>query len=409
MARVRSTRWLKKALAIAVTAVLAVAAMALLRDGREDRQEVVPTEQARLASVESSGRENGMSPAVIETPDVTDWAPYTAWRSFSTADGLPSNKAFCVRADGDRVWVGTDAGLACYSGGRWRTYGVEDGLPDPGVVLSLDVSSRTGDLWIGTMGGLARLSGGRIDVFQQINSGLSNDFVNDVECDPDHDYIWAATAMGASRLNLLTGEWTIFTEQNTPMHEPWTYSVAIERGLVYVGAWGGGVLEYQMKTGRWREYLDPDGEMEMDLLPDDGPVHDVTAAVDYVEGILWQATYFGAARYDGRRWRTFFAEDSGLASNFINFVRARGDAAWMATDKGLSATDGEKWITYRRRNDGRGEILSYQGADLKARRITPTAIAHNFVLGVDFQGGALWAATAQGVSRGTAAAGEVSW
>jgi hypothetical protein len=259
------------------------------------------------------------------------------------------------------------------------------------------------------MGGLARLSGGRIDVFQQINSGLSNDFVNDVECDPDHDYIWAATAMGASRLNLLTGEWTIFTEQNTPMHEPWTYSVAIERGLVYVGAWGGGVLEYQMKTGRWREYLDPDGEMEMDLLPDDGPVHDVTAAVDYVEGILWQATYFGAARYDGRRWRTFFAEDSGLASNFINFVRARGDAAWMATDKGLSATDGEKWITYRRRNDGRGEILSYQGADLKARRITPTAIAHNFVLGVDFQGGALWAATAQGVSRGTAAAGEVSW
>jgi hypothetical protein len=37
---------------------------------------------------------------------------YDEWRSYTTRDGLPSDKAFAVRVDGERVWVGTDAGLA---------------------------------------------------------------------------------------------------------------------------------------------------------------------------------------------------------------------------------------------------------------------------------------------------------
>src|SRR5512139_221138 len=269
-----------------------------------------------------------------EQPNVLKSPPLAKWTSFGVADGLPAEKVLAIRVDGKRVWAGTEAGLACYEDGKWRTWGVKDGLPHS-VVLSLDVSPRTGDLWIGTMGGLARFSGGRFETFTQLSSGLSNDFVNDVEADPDDDQIWAATAMGASRLDLRTGEWTIFTEQNTPMAEPWTYSVSIERGRVYVGAWGGGILELDKSSGRWREYRDPDKEMEIDLLPDDGPVHDVTAGVDYKDGVLWQAAYFGLARYDGRAWRTYFAEDSGVASNFIQFVRARGHVAWCATDKGL--------------------------------------------------------------------------
>jgi len=337
--------------------------------------------------------------APAEPPDVLQAPPLTKWTSFSTADGLPSDKVLAVRVDGDRVWAGTEAGLACYENGHWRSWGVKDGLPHP-VVLSLDVSPRTGDLWIGTMGGLARFSGGRFDTFTQLSSGLSNDFVNGVDCDPDADQVWAATAMGASRLDLRTGEWSVFTEQNTPMAEPWTYSVSIESGFVYVGAWGGGILELEKQANRWREYRDPDKEMEIDLLPDDGPVHDVTAGVDFHDGVLWQASYFGLARYDGREWRTYFAEDSGLASNFVNFVRANGRIAWLATDKGLSATDGWRWVTYRRREDGKGEIRSTRGKQPTGTLVTGTAMPNNYVLGVDFQGDAVWVATEKGVSRG---------
>jgi ABC-type branched-subunit amino acid transport system substrate-binding protein len=321
------------------------------------------------------------------------------WKTYTVADGLPSDEVFAIRVDGERVWAGTTGGLALFEKGRWRSYGTADGLPHR-VVLALDVSPRTGDLWVGTMGGLARVSAGRLDVFNQTNSGLATDFVNSVRCDPEDDIVWAATAMGISRLELRTGTWSIFNHQNTPMHEPWTYSVSIAEGKVFVGAWGGGVLEYTAAAGRWREYRDPDREFELDLLPDDGPVSDVTASLDASGSLLWVATYFGLARYDGRTWRTYFAEDSGLAGNFINFVRADGASAWLATDQGLSLTDGEDWVTHRRLPDGRGEIRFFEGGREVARRITPTALGHSYVLGVDTRGDEVWAATGRGVSVG---------
>jgi hypothetical protein len=58
---------------------------------------------------------DGTSPARQQ-----DIAPYDRWRTFTTNDGLPSDKAFAVRVAGQRVWVGTDAGLAYYEGGRWH-------------------------------------------------------------------------------------------------------------------------------------------------------------------------------------------------------------------------------------------------------------------------------------------------
>ena len=158
------------------------------------------------------------------------------WESFTTRDGLPDDHVFCIRRDGDRIWAGTASGLGLFEGGRWRKFGVAEGLPHR-VVLSLDVNPGTGDLWIGTMAGLARLSAGRFDVFNQLNSGLPNDVVNGVRYNPEEDALWAATAMGAGRLDLRTGAWSIYTQENTPMHEPWPYSVAAGEGHVYVGAW----------------------------------------------------------------------------------------------------------------------------------------------------------------------------
>jgi ABC-type branched-subunit amino acid transport system substrate-binding protein len=330
---------------------------------------------------------------------VHDLAPYTNWETFTVKDGLPSDHVFAVRIDEDRVWAGTTEGLALYEDGRWRSYGVEDGLPHR-LILSLDVCALTGDLWIGTVGGLARLSGGRFDVFTQLNSGLSNDFVHGVRCDTEAGTVWAATAMGASRLDLRTGEWRIYTHTNTPMHEPWTYSITLGGGSVWVGAWGAGVLEYSRESDGWREYKDPDGQFEIDLLPDDGPINDVTSGVDFAEGILWQATYVGLSRYDGREWFSYSIDDSGLASDFINFVRAEDQFAWLATDEGLSVTDGWDWITYRRLEGGRGEILSYEGALPIGRKTSSTALPHNYILGLDVSGDEIWVATQRGVGRG---------
>jgi len=330
---------------------------------------------------------------------ILDLSPDIRWETFTMDDGLPSDRAFSVRIDGDSLWAGTTNGLALYREGRWTTWGTKDGLPHP-VILALDVCSRSGDLWIGTMGGLARFSGGRFDTYTQLTSGLSNDFVHGVKCDPDEDAIWAATAMGACRLDLRTGDWSIYTHENTPMHEPWTYSLAIGGGSVFVGAWGAGILEMNKENGRWREYRDPDKEFEIDLFPDDGAVSDITSGIDMAEGILWQSSYFGAARYDGRDWRNYFIKDSGLASDFVNFVRAQGRFGWFATDQGLSVTDGDGWVRYRRLDDGTGEAALFAGNRQVGRRVGRTALPHNYILGVDASGDDVWVATERGIGHG---------
>src|SRR5881275_2965561 len=119
-------------------------------------------------------------------PRVQD-LPRFQFENFTTANGLPDNHVFTVLVDGDRVWAGTENGLAVYENHAWKTFTTADGLAHR-AVLSLALDKRTGDVWAGTMGGLSRISGGRIDTLTQLNSGLSNDVVYGVSVEGEH--VW---------------------------------------------------------------------------------------------------------------------------------------------------------------------------------------------------------------------------
>src|SRR5215472_5087756 len=325
--------------------------------------------------------------------------PRFRWENFTTAQGLPNNRVYSVCVDGDRIWAGTDNGLGLYEHDKWKTFTPADGLAHR-AVLYVTLDKQTHDLWAATMGGLSRYSGGRFDTFTQLNSGLANDVVYSVSA--FGDFVWVATAAGASRLNKRTGEWSLFNERNTPMYEIWTYAVTAAEDKVYYAVWGGGVLEYDVATGHWKDYNDPDGETEIVLFKDQGLIHEVTTSVSYVDSILWVATYFGDSRYDGRNWHNFLTKDSGLPSNFTNQVKARdANRAWFSTDKGLAYYDGTNWAVYRPALDS-GKPEMYVRDD--QGNVTPVAVdsapAHNYILGVDFQGDDIWVATAKGLSHG---------
>ncbi len=327
--------------------------------------------------------------------------PCFRWENFTTANGLPDNHVFNVAVDGKRVWAATENGLGLYENGTWKVYRPEDGLVHR-AVLWVAPDKRTGDVWIATMGGLSRFSAGRFDTYTQLTSGLANDVVYGVAV--LGDYVWVATAAGGSRFNTRTGQWSLYNERNTPMYEIWTYAVTATPSKVYYAVWGGGVLEYDVKTDHWKDYNDPDGETEIVLYKDQGLIHEITTSVSYVEKdkVLWVATYFGASRYDGRNWKNFLDKDSGLPSNFLNQVKAvDGNHAWFSTDKGLAYYDGENWAVYRPALDThRPEMLVRDAAGKVTRTETETAPAHNYILGVDFDGDDIWVATAKGLSHG---------
>jgi len=294
------------------------------------------------APTPAAGTSTKAAPAASAAPQVL--LPKFRFENFTTANGLPNDHVFSVLVDGDRIWAGTDNGLAVYENRAWKVYTPADGLAHR-AVLSLALDKRTGDVWAGTMGGLSRISGGRIDSFTQLNSGLSNDVVYGISIEGEN--VWIATAAGGCRLDLHTNQWSLYNERNTPMAEIWTYAVSATPTKVYYGIWGSGILELDQKTGKWDKYDDPDGETEMVLFKDQGLIHEIVTSVSYVDNILWAATYFGDSRYDGRYWHNFLKKDSGLPSNFTNQVKGvDANRAWFCTDKGLAYYDGVNWAVY---------------------------------------------------------------
>lgn len=329
---------------------------------------------------------------------------YTQWQQYTTADGLPNDHVFAVKVHGDDVWIGTEDGLACLNKKTREVHAWKeaDGLPWR-VVSAIDVHPRTGEVWLGLFGGgLARYSGGRFDHWHQLNSGLVNDVVYGVAIEGDN--VWAATTAGASRYNTVTGEWTIFTEKNAPMEEIWNYGVCAADGLVYLGVWGSGVLEYNVAHDTWKDYLDPDGEMEIDLYRDDGIVHVITTGVSYVDRTLWVSTYFGACRYDGRHWRGFFSHECGVPSDFFNAVKGRSaNEAWYCTDKGLGVLadfQTNTWVTYTSDHAaGNGKAVVTRDKRVLAEIETPYSLPHNYVLWCEFDGDDAWLGTSKGVGH----------
>ena len=323
------------------------------------------------------------------------------FENFGEKDGLPSHKVHCVLITGDgRLWLGTSNGLCVREpDGKFRRYGPEDGLSHP-VVLSMAEDPATGDLWLATMQGLSRFSGGQFTVFTQTNSGLPNNVVYGVGI--MDGTVWAATPAGAGGYNLKTKAWSIYDHNNAPMEEPWCYAIAPGNGVVYIGIWAGGIVEHDPRAGTFKAYRDPDGDFQYQLTPDSGPIADITSWVAYDDGILWQATYFGLARYDTKEamWRTWVQDKTPLVSNFINSIFARGRVAWVATDRGVSVTDGTTWVNYLVDEKGQGGVRTYLPGQEPETRTMTTALSDGFVLAVWADDHEAWFATSNGLSRG---------
>ncbi len=332
---------------------------------------------------------------------------YTQWESFtkeSTDGKLINDHIFFLEADGDSLWIATENGLVLYENGTWQSWSEKEGLPWR-VVMGISKDHKTGDLWLALFGeGIARFSGGLFQHFTQMNSGLLNDVVYGIDIQGDN--VWVATTAGISRYNQITGEWAVFNEKHAPMEEVWTYNVDAAEDKVFFAVWGGGILEWDVATETWTDYLDPDGEMEIDLYRDDGLVHVITTSASYIDNILWASTYFGLSRYDRRNWRSYMDHDSGLPSNFINqSVGRSGRSCYNCTDKGLGVLvdfETDTWVSYQRETeDAETWIASVIVGEHKIKSIpTKLNLPNHFTISVEFMGDDIWIGTGHGLARG---------
>ena len=345
--------------------------------------------------------------AFAQAPAAKEKLPfvYTKWKQFTSENGLLNDHIFAVKSDGPRIWLGTENGLAQIdkTTGKVKTWTEKDGLPWK-VVTGIDINHKTGEVWLALFGGgLARFSGGRFDHWHQMNSGLVNDVAYGVAVQDDN--VWVATTAGACRFNTVSGEWKVFTEKNAPMEEIWNYGVNYRDGKVHLAVWGSGVLEFDVASERWKDYLDPDGEMEIDLYRDDGIVHVITTAVNYIDKIMWVSSYFGVCRYDGRNWRAYYNMDSGTPSDFVNNLKARsGNEAWFATDKGVGAimdAASNTWVTYTRDPKSKtGKAVISRDKTVLETVEMGLNLPHNYIISADIDGNDIFIGTSKGLAWG---------
>jgi hypothetical protein len=350
----------------------------------------------------SSFAQSGKEKIIIGEPYV-----YKQWKSYtveSTGGSLINDHIFFLEADGDSLWIATEGGLVLFENGSWNSWTEQNGLPW-NVVMGVAKDKKRGELWLALFGdGIARFSGGYFEHFTQVNSGLLNDVVYGVDIQGDN--VWAATTAGISRYNQKTGEWAVFNEKNAPMEEVWTYNVDATDEKVFFAVWGGGILEWDVQTETWQEYLDPDGEMEIDLYRDDGLIHVITTSASYVDNILWASTYFGLSRYDGRNWRGYMDHDSGLPSNFLNLSLGRNaNCSYNCTDKGLGVLvdyPSDTWVTYRRSSpdDEFWTAFIMRGNQILKTLPTTLDLPNDFTICVEFMGDDVWIGTGHGLARG---------
>jgi len=331
-------------------------------------------------------------------PEAVPFPVIERFENLGMKEGMPSHKIHCVLTASDgKLWIGTYNGVLVREEGKFRTISTQNGLTHK-MIMCMAEDTRNGDMWIGTMRGLNRYSAGKITTYTQTSCGMPNNVVYGL--DIQGDTLWVATAAGLGALDLKSGTWTIYDQSNTVMHEPWVYSVKGAKDRVFVGVWGGGILEYDPSTKIFKEHRDPDRDFHFDLFPDDGPVADITAWIAWEDGIMWQATYFGMSRYDGLRWRTWQEKKSPLIGNFLNFIWAHRRVAWAGSDRGVSVTDGDTWVNYRTNEKGEGLVeITRPGKPLETRTMS-THLANDFVLGIWADDHEAWFATSDGLSHG---------
>jgi len=332
---------------------------------------------------------------------------YTEWESFtteSTNGALVNDHIFYLEADGDSLWIGTEGGLILHHDGEWKSWTEEDGLPW-NVIMGIEKDQKTGDLWLALFGeGVARFSGGLFEHFTQMNSGLINDVSFGIGIQGDN--VWVASTAGISRYNQVSREWAVFNEKHAPMEEVWAYNVSANEDKVYFAVWGGGILEWDVETETWQDYLDPDREMEIDLYRDDGLIHVITTSASYVDNVLWASTYFGLSRYDGRNWRGYLDHDSGLPSTFINFAAGRsGTSVYNCTDKGMAVLvdyETDTWVTYQRDSEDAETWTAHVMVGGDVVRSVPVGLdlPNHFTIAAEFVGDDIWIGTGHGLARG---------
>lgn len=273
-----------------------------------------------------------------------------------TKFALPSeklyDKVYSILADEDKIWVGSSrSGLYKYENGEIAHVDIYKSVLPTNNVDSATTVANNGEVWIGTNSGLVH-----IDKDNNSSTILaSNDTVNkikDIAIDKKNN-VWVALNFTDTCLLKISDKDTIaFLTSNCPIERNAITDIATdENNVLWVGT-EKGLFCY-------------DGSSWDNFNEEGMPVKDEYIshiAVDF-QNNLWLSAYDkGLIKFDGKTWNEYTKENSPLPANFIRSIAIDKEGRiWIASDSkhlnsestgGLTCFDGKKWKTYTKENSG---------------------------------------------------------
>jgi diguanylate cyclase (GGDEF)-like protein len=239
---------------------------------------------------------------------------------FTTVDGLPHDTVYALydNPEDKCLWIATKDGLARYMGGRFDSYGVQDGLSNR-QVLSI-AEDREGDLWVGTAYGLNRF---RDDKFFSLGTrnGLASGLVDSVLQARDGS-IWIGTDGGGASRWTTDAITNITRKDGLPGN---TVNTLMEDGdgTIWMGLEVGGLATW--KNGRVKRFLPGNKRLSGT---------GIYCLMRDREETLWAGSAGGLFRIRNGQVRLFGPKD-GLSGSEVNCLRQnRSGGIWVGTDTG---------------------------------------------------------------------------
>lgn len=209
------------------------------------------------------------------------------------------------------LWIGTGIGLYQYD---LRTQKVvyyprkKDDFNSLGGrnVVSL-CQDHEGNIWAGTIhGGLSKLEvdSGKFYRFMPDDdnpNSLSYKYVSTIFQDSNLD-IWVGTLKGLNKFNSTSGNFTIFKPTQSNSISSGRINCIFEKnGSLWIGTDGGGLNEYNLKTKKFRHFLDSDNTI----------THNIKAITSDDKNNLWLSTTHNLLKFslDSEQFVTYSASD----------------------------------------------------------------------------------------------------
>ena len=214
--------------------------------------------------------------------------------------------------------------LAPLKKGRWRSFGVAEGLPGNQVWCLLPEADGT--IWVGTAnGGLARFDGQEFIPWNAPES-FRNSTVRDVRRDPQ-GVLWACNSRGLARFD--GREWTMpyrVNENGLPNYTLW------------VAAWD---AAGRMWVGTARGLFRLEGERFIEVLvADGGTMGEVDDLLAEPDGTMWVAAWNrGPHRWDGKEVRPLPVPSGWNDTRSEKIYRDGEGQIWFSTRGGVVRWD----------------------------------------------------------------------